>query len=265
MKSAKRRNDFPWVLLCGCLCAAGLSLFGMEGLEADETPVEIHSVLLQPGSGDDAVVLADRLILRESFGLVLDAERRDRLVHEIDQVLVRIRTAYPEIKGIPARPLYEPGMLLLGLESDLLMVVSGLARDDTGVISLQTGHAEFDALNATLGLSDMQLFRHTGVVALEFDELVNLGEAIRAYQEIPGVRFAEPGVLHGDGPDIELSKTQGMWYVIARKAWGDCPSGCIHEELHFFTVANGEVSRVEALHAREQPGFASLVADRGWN
>ena len=55
MKSAKRRNDSPWVVLCCCLFAAGLSLFGLEGLEADETPVEIHSVLLQPGSGDEVI------------------------------------------------------------------------------------------------------------------------------------------------------------------------------------------------------------------
>ena len=36
-----------------------------------------------------------------------------------------------------------------------------------------------------------------------------------------------------DGSDIAMHKTSGNWHVVMRKAWGDCPSGCIHEETHF--------------------------------
>ena len=266
MMVTKRRKAPLFALCCGCtLVLAGLGLSYMEVLKADESSAAEHPVLQEPDAAADAVVLADRLLQRESTGLLLDPVQRDRLIHEIGQVLARIRDAYPAIVEISARQADEPGMLLLGLELDLLKVVSGLAEHKNGSITVRTGHVEFDALNAKLGLSDAQLFRHAGVVVLHFGGLVNLEAACRAYQRIPGVRFAEPDIRLGDGPDIEVSKVQGTWYVIVRKAWGDCPSGCIHEELLFFTVENGKVSRVEASQAMEKAGFAAIVANRGWN
>ena len=51
-------------------------------------------------------------------------------------------------------------------------------------------------------------------------KLVNIEAACRAYRAIPGVRYAEPETLLGDGSDIEMVKDQGTWYVIVRKAWG---------------------------------------------
>ena len=178
---------------------------------------------------------------------------------------MRIRSAYPDIEEISARPLHVPGMLHLGLEADLLMAVSDLARDGKSAVSSKTGIEMFDELNTMLGLTGIKLFRHAGIAVMQYDTPVNIEAACRAYREIPGVRYAEPEIILGDGSDIEMVKDQGIWYVIVRKAWGDCPSGCIHEQLHFFIVENSEVNRIETAQAVHKPDFAALLEARGWH
>lgn len=242
-----------------------ISMFGTVIVLAEDTPAGSHQLLLENTASTNAVVLSDRIARRESSSLVLDAVHRDRLTREIGEVLMRIRSAYPDIKEISARPLHVPGMLHLGLEAALLMAVSDLVRDGESDISSKTGIEVFDELNTMLGLTGIRLFRHAGIAVMEYGALVNIEAACRAYREIPGVRYAEPEILLGDGSDIEMVKNQGTWYVIVRKAWGDCPSGCIYEQLHFFTVENGEVDRIETAQAVHKPNFAALLEARGWH
>ncbi len=242
-----------------------ISMFGTVIVLAEDTPAGSNQLLHENTAATDAVVLSDRIAHRESLGLVLDAAHRDRLTREIGEVLMRIRSEYPDIEEISARPLHVPGMLHLGLEADLLMAVSDLVRDEESDISSKTGIEAFDELNTMLGLTGIRLFRHAGIAVMEYGALVNIEAACRAYREIPGVRYAEPEILLGDGSDIEMVKDQGTWYVIVRKAWGDCPSGCIHEQLNFFTVENGKVDRIETAQAVHKPDFAALLEVRGWH
>ena len=81
---------------------------------------------------------------------------------------------------------------------------------------------------------------------------------------LEGIGYAEPNVHLGDGPDIEASMSQGIWHVVVRNAWGDCPSGCVDEELFFFTVQGPDVERIERLRAMDRDVFAALVESRGW-
>ena len=244
----------------GCvLTFSCVSVFGTVIVLAEDTPAGSYQLLHENTASTDAAVLSDRIASRESSGLVLDAAHRDQLTHEIGEVLMRIRSAYPDIKEISARPLHVPGMLLLGLEADLLMAVSDLVQDGKSDISSKTGIEVFDKLNTMLGLTGIRLFRHAGVAVMQYGGLVNVEAACRAYRAIPGVRYAEPETLLGDGSDIEMVKDQGTWYVIVRKAWGDCPSGCIHEQLHFFTVENGEVNRIENRSGNPQARFCSTL------
>ncbi len=250
----------------GCVMAFScVSVFGTVIVLAEDTPVGSHQLLHENTASTDAVVLSNRIASRESLGLVLDAAYRDRLTHEIGEVLMRIRSAYPDIKEISARPSPVPGMLHLGLEADLLMAVSDLVQDGKSDMSSKTGIEAFDELNMALGLTGIRFFRHIGIAVMQYGALVNIEAACRAYREIPGVRYAQPEVLLGDGSDIEMVKDQGIWYVIVRKAWGDCPSGCIHEQFHFFAVENGEVDRIETAQAVHKPDFAALMEARGWH
>ena len=209
----------------------------------------------------DATVLAERLMRRNSDRLLLDPVHRDQLIREIRQVLVQVRAAYPVIAEVSPRLDYRPGMLLVGLAPALLAGTLLAEREN----STPTGFVKFDTLNTRLGLSDVQVFRRTGVAALYFSKHVNLEAASRAYMKVPGVQFAQPDRQLGDGPDIEAGRVQGIWYVIARKAWGDCASGCIHEELSFFTVEDGIIRLFEDSQAMQEASFAALAATRGWD
>ena len=212
----------------------------------------------------EAVVLAHRILQRESAALLLDAGHRDALAREIEAVLARIRDADPSAAAVMVRPSHVHGRLILDLDPDLLETLSGLLDSATGPIALRTGQAEFDALNARLGLSTVTLYPPFGIAVFHIDEHVNIGAAIEAYPALAGVARAEPDVHLGDGPDIDASKIGGSWHVVVRKAWGDCPSGCLQQQLSFFSVTDTEVTRIEQVRAIGMVEFVALGEGRGW-
>ncbi len=238
-----------------------LSLSLTSVLQANASEVGSSEVPEDAETVSDAMVLADRMLRRQSNGLLLNPKRRERLAREIGQVLDQVRTAYPPAWEVSPRMDFRPGILLVGLTPALLSAAIPAGHNE----GQPTGHVEFDDLNTRLGLSDMRVFLHVGAALLEFSKYVNLEAAARAYLEIPGVRFAHPDAQLGDGPDIEVVRIQETWYVIVRKAWGDCPSGCLHEELFFFIVENDGARRVEAAEAMLEPAFAKLAAIRDWH
>ena len=127
-----------------------------------------------------------------------------------------------------------------------------------------TGYEFFDTLNRGFGLQAVQPFPALDLVVLYLNERANMAAAMWAYLAIDGVAYAEPDTALGDGSDIEAGKADGRWHVVFRRAWGDCPSGCIEQELSFFTVADREARRIEPVRARGTGAFAALVANRGW-
>lgn len=212
----------------------------------------------------EARVLADRILTRESDALLLDGKRQRELGYEIKRALSLVRRAYPPMARIAAREEHGRAVLLLGLEGALRDAVVATWGDGSASAPPHTGHGAFDALNTQLGLSAVRVLPAFDSVHLILDERANIDAALRAYLAIDGVAHAEPDALVGDGPDIEAAKVRGTWHVVFRKAWGDCPAGCIFKVLSFFTVADGEVERVESARARGMDPFAALLADRGW-
>ena len=211
----------------------------------------------------EAVVLAHRILQRESTEFLLDAGHRRVLAREIEAVLSRIRDADPSAAALTVRPSHTLGRLILDLQPDLLLALSDHLDDATGLVELRTGWAEFDALNARLGLSAVTLLPALGTAVFHVDEKVNIEAAVTAYAAMDGVNHAEPNALLGDGPDIDASKTNGTWHVVVRRAWGDCPSGCLHEQLSFFTVTDTDVERIEPARAMVMVEFATLLDKRG--
>ena len=227
-----------------------------------------ESTLLHPSPWEaadaEAQFLADRILRREGGGLFQDDERQYALGHEVKQALSLIRRAYPAVAEVRVREEYRPGRIILGLEGELRDIVIGTWNDDSALAPPPTGHAAFDALNAKLGLSAAETLRHGGYAFLDVDERVNVVEATIAYFMIDGVAYARPEWAVGGSPDIDAAKVRDTWHFVFRNAWGDCPAGCIHSELSFFTVAGGEVERIEPPEARAMDPFATLLADRGW-
>ena len=212
----------------------------------------------------EARVLADRILTRESDALLLDGKRQRALGYEIKRTLSAVRRSYPPMAKISAREDYSRATLLLGLEGALRDAVVRAWDDESVSEPPRTGNAAFDALNERLGLKAVRVFPSLGGAHLRLDERVNVDAALRVYLAIDGVSYAEPDALLGDGPDIEAAKVNGTWHVVFRKAWGDCPAGCMFRVLSFFTVADGEVRRIEPPQAHAMDPFADLIEIRGW-
>ena len=190
----------------------------------------VRSDSREPAKVSEAIVLADRILAREGDALLLDEERRREFAREMEEALKRLRYVYPEVAKISVRASRLPGVLLLSVKPDLFQAVAGLLEGRNGPVKLRTGNPAFDALNAKLRLKAVRPYRHTGVLAMRLSERANIGAARKAYLAIAGVEFAEPDALSGDGPDIEMAKTGGVWHIVVRKAWGDCPSGCLYKK-----------------------------------
>ena len=251
---------FCALILTGCGVSPKQEAWGGVG-----APSVVRTDPRKSPAAREAAVLADRILRRENDDLLPDAGRRRGLIREIERALARIRDAYPATADISVREAHRPGMLLLGLEPDLFEAASRLFHDARGSVVPRTGHAEFDALNAKLGLRAVRPFPFTGVAAMYFDERVKIDAARKAYEMMEGVRYAEPDARLGDGSDIEASKSNETWHVVVRKAWGDCPAGCLYEEMSFFTVESDGVERIEPSRAKDMVGFAEILTRRGWH
>jgi len=51
--------------------------------------------------------------------------------------------------------------------------------------------------------------------------------------------------LIGATTDIKVVSRQDTWQIVFWEGWGDCPSGCINQRYHYFTVErNGRVNKI---------------------
>ncbi len=55
-----------------------------------------------------------------------------------------------------------------------------------------------------------------------------------------------PDAQMGDGPGIQALHADGDWFLVFRDAWGDCPSGCLFSELHFFVADENRIARIDS-------------------
>ena len=262
-------NPFPVVWLrfaaiCLLLPLAWSVLLSTQAWGAAPAPMVVRADSLNPSRFSEAVFLGHRILARESKDLLLDEKRRRELAREIEGLLKRLRYAHPEIEKISVRAAHTPGVLLLGVKPELFGTVSRILGDEKGPVELRTGNRAFDAMNAKLGLRAVRPYRHTGVLVMRLSEDLNVKAARSVYLKIAGVEYAEADAHLGDGSDIEASKTGDVWYLVVRKAWGDCPAGCIYKKLFFFTVKGEDVERVEPSNAMEMPEFEKILETRKW-
>ena len=231
-------------------------------------PLVVHADYWEPPVAmTETVVLALRILRRSGVKVRLDTPQASELAHEIERVLSRIRDTHPVIKDVTVRENFDPWSLILHLEPDLNGKVSrvvSLLDDESESVPLRTGHEQFDTLNTKYGLAAIEPYYSLSVAIFYFNKPIHPLLSLLDYVAIEGVESAELNARVGDGPDIEVSRSQGTWYVVFRKAWGDCPSGCIDSELFFFTVQEDEIERFEFVQAMDIPMFAELVERRGW-
>jgi hypothetical protein len=143
------------------------------------------------------------------------------------------RDTVVECFGIHAFPAPYPYSLLLQLDLDEAWV------QNLNNNILPTGNATVDAL-----MAEFQLVKNGGFSAggslftsLRSLEPLHMPALAQRFDPIPGVVFAEPDGLAGDGNDIrvEFSPTNVI-YLTYSIAWGDCFAGCIERRNWRFRV-----------------------------
>ena len=210
-----RRCDFKhlievivvWPTVCCAMLLAGCG--AIPNSEASDGPPESLVMRVdsrQQPTPTEAAVLAHRILQRESGELLVDEGRRRALAREIEPVLSRIRDAHPAMADITVRQTHAFGELVVTLEPDMSEALSGLLDDaTTGSVTLHTGHEEFDALNARLGLSAVELFSSLNSGVFYFNEHLNVyaasrgvlndgGNRIGGTKHVPGRRFRYRGI-----------------------------------------------------------------------
>lgn len=255
---------FRLAVVCLLLPLAWSVSLSAKAWGAAPAQVVVRADPLNPEPLPEAALLAHRILARESKGLLVDEKRRSERAREIEGVLKRLRYAHPEIEKISARAAHLPGVLLLGVKPGLFGAVSRILAGRKDTVELRTGNRAFDTLNAKLGLRAVRPYRHTGVLVMHLSGHLNVKAARRAYMKVAGVEYAEPDSFLGDGSDIEAAKSGGVWRILVRKAWGDCPAGCIYKKLFFFTVKDGDFERIEPERAMESPEFRKILETRNW-
>lgn len=185
---------------------------------------------------------------------------------ELDSVLARIRTAWPDMAAVTARPLWEPGTLILELEPALGGAVAEALGRPGARAPFCTGHAGFDALNRKVGLRAVTAFPQLPhLVRIHFDPDGDVPGIGARYAALDGVVTATPDTAVGDGPGIQALRADGAWFLVFRDAWGDCPSGCLSAELHFFVADGRRIARVDDRDAVGMDAFSDILAARGWH
>ena len=258
-----------WMLVTACF--AGLPVPPAAVIPADpcggKAPVVTRGSL-ERTSETDPVILARRVILRSDYETesgIPDFPGYS-LIDDIARVLGLIRVVSPEMVEVSARLKWEPGTLILGLEPSLFEAVSVGLPEERISGPFCTGHPEFDALNAAVGLRGVEIlpFEYALAIVIRFHPRECVHSATISYHGIEGIIYASPEFILGDDSDIEVLWSDGKWYAVFRRAWGDCPSGCIFSELHFFVEHEGDVKRIDPERAAEIEGFARILAERGW-
>ena len=219
-----------------------------------------------PTKRREPYILADRILERETEDLYFDIPQRKQLASEIERVLSLIRAAYLPMNEIHAEEDIIPRMLVVYLERDFYEIVKKMIQDKQGPFRFVTGYAEFDALNAKLGVQKVLLGNPISMnLILYFDKPLNLKVAREAYSMMEGVDRTSVDYPPAISIDIKAFKQGETWYVIFRNAWGDCPAGCIHEELFCFTVTGTDVETIPTAQAQTMPPFQELDAThRSW-
>ena len=207
----------------------------------------------------DAEILADRILQLETDDFYFDIAQRNQLINEIEGVLSLIRAAYPLMNAIDAKEGAMLGTLVIYPERDFYEILKELLQDKQGQIRFETGNAEFDVLNAKLGVQQVILGGDTFKnVFLYFDPRLNLRVASEAYSMVEGVREVRGSPFLSSSNGIQAFKQGETWYVIFWYGWGDCPAGCIYRESLCFTVTGTDVESIPTAQAQTMPPFQKL-------
>jgi hypothetical protein len=150
--------------------------------------------------------------------LTADSTVHGRLVSDIEALWVH----EPLIDGITYRPDHNGTQIVVGGDAATLQAMGNGTYTD------------WDCANDWYEMVDVR--QHTSTVVVEFEGTYDLQRIADEYANFPGISWAEPDFLIGDGSTVCATIDGDTYHYVFDKASGDCPSGCINHRYYYFTT-----------------------------
>lgn len=169
----------------------------------------------------------------------------EELVAEIRADLELIEVLLPGASSWLAFGPFIPGSLNLYLRDE------GAERWEAGLFpELEALIEQYDGT-----VTDFRIWQYLGggYIKLQFAEPLNTRLLEEEFEAIEGVEDAEQEVFFGDGDRAFLVRETGLY--IFRHGYGDCPSGCINQDVVYYQVADGQVTELDVEDAKALSGF----------
>ncbi len=168
----------------------------------------------------------EQLAITLGTGLTADPEIYERLVMDLEAIWDLTEA----VDGVTYLPPHDGRSLLLGVDATTQAAI------DDGT------YTAWDCANEAYGLDTVQV--SSSYVRVSFDGIYDLDLLAEEYADLPGIDFAEPDYLVGDGDTVCVTPEPAAWNYVMVVGWGDCPSGCIHRHYHHYaTEAPGDAAR----------------------
>lgn len=199
---------------------------------------------------------AEVLTLEATGALIAPLEVYVRVDRELNQ----IRSLYPTVLNIVARPSWVPNNLIVGFDS-------------TGISEIQQdSYVAWNDANKLYGVTKVEINQISGgrFSLLTFKGRFNIPLLAREYAKLEHVKYAEPNGYGGGGDDVCLQISEGTHFYVFDAGSGDCPSGCINHDYWGFSVDNlGGITvlgtwRPSASNASLPKWFQGLSSCRSW-
>lgn len=102
--------------------------------------------------------------------------------------------------------------------------------------TLWAGRGVFDSLNEVYRLDSLYTSEYLPEYhALFFEGRFNPIYLVKAYSAVPGMEIVyTSGMRAGDGSQLYIYPDSQEYKYFFRKAWGDCPAGCIYSHVYYF-------------------------------
>lgn len=106
---------------------------------------------------------------------------------------------------------------------------------------------EWDSLNQEFGVKDIVIdtisyYKLVVLVNLEFEDYLNTYLLSSKYLALAGVRHVRSVDWPGDWSCTYPWFVDGQMVFLIRKAWGDCPAGCMHRRYYYFICNNDQIN-----------------------
>jgi hypothetical protein len=118
--------------------------------------------------------------------------------------------------------------------------IIGIALEADALEELRLGnYHEWDSLNQIYGVDSIKISSlYPYSVTLKFKRHINTLVVYQQYENLPGIQYAFPNYFGGDWSNIYPWMVEGRLVFLVRRAWGDCPMGCINNIIWYFKYDN---------------------------